>query len=50
MGGEDPWPYGLKTNRKALDAFVQAASEQHLVSRPFKVEDLFAPNLPESFR
>ncbi len=50
MGGEDPWPYGLKANRKALDAFVQAASEQHLVSRPMKVKELFSSNLPESLR
>ena len=50
MGGEDPWPYGLKANRKALNAFVQAASEQHLVSRAIKVEDLFSSSLPESFR
>ena len=50
MEAEDPWPYGLKANRKALDAIVQAASEQHLVSRPTKVEDLFSSSLPESFR
>lgn len=50
MGGEDPWPYGLKANRKALDAFVKAASEQHLVSRPVKVEELFSSSLPESYR
>ncbi len=50
MGGEDPWPYGLSGNRKALDAFATAASEQHLVNQTIKVEDLFAASLPESFR
>lgn len=50
MGGTDPWPFGLKANRKPLEAFVQAASEQHLVNRPIKVEELFASNLPESYR
>ncbi len=50
MGGTDPWPYGIGANRKALEAFVRAASEQYLVSRPIKVEDLFSSSLPKSFQ
>jgi hypothetical protein len=33
-----------------LEAFVETAHEQELVGRPYRVEELFAPNLPEAFR
>jgi 4,5-dihydroxyphthalate decarboxylase len=46
--GDDPWPYGLKANRKPLETFVQAAAEQHLVGRTLKVEELFSAQLPLS--
>jgi 4,5-dihydroxyphthalate decarboxylase len=48
--GDDPWPYGLKANRKPLETFVKAASEQRLVNRPITIKDLFSSSLPDLHR
>ncbi len=40
--GKDPLPYGIGPNRRALDEVVQSAVEQHILTRPVTVEDLFA--------
>jgi 4,5-dihydroxyphthalate decarboxylase len=48
--GDDPWPYGVAANRKALEAFVETAHEQTLTGKRHKVEDLFPSNLPGNFR
>jgi 4,5-dihydroxyphthalate decarboxylase len=42
--GSDPFPFGVEANRKALDAMVRFAVEQHVIPAPMKVEELFAPN------
>lgn len=42
--GGDPLPYGIAPNRKMLEAIIQYATEQHILLRPFSVEDLFAPS------
>src|SRR5262249_47650110 len=39
--GDDPLPYGLDRNRKAMDAIVGFAVAQKIVPRPVPVEDLF---------
>lgn len=41
--GDDPWPYGLEPNRKALEAFLRYHHEQGLSKRRLAPEDLFAP-------
>ena len=41
--GEDYWPYGLEANRKVIETFIAYSAEQGLIERPFKVEELFAP-------
>ncbi len=41
--GDDPWPYGLEPNRKALDTFLRYHHEQGLSRRRFTPEELFAP-------
>jgi 4,5-dihydroxyphthalate decarboxylase len=42
--GDDPFPYGLASNRQALETLAQYAYEQGLVqARPASIEDLFAP-------
>jgi 4,5-dihydroxyphthalate decarboxylase len=41
--GDDWWPYGLKANRKTLEAFAQFSFEQGVCHRLLKVEELFAP-------
>ena len=40
----DPLPYGLEPNRRMLEAVVQYALEQGIISRPVAVEDLFPAN------
>jgi 4,5-dihydroxyphthalate decarboxylase len=40
----DPLPYGLEPNRRMLEAVMQYAQEQGIISRPVAVEDLFPPN------
>jgi 4,5-dihydroxyphthalate decarboxylase len=39
----DPMPYGLEVNRPGLEAYVRYAYEQHILSRPMELEELFAP-------
>ena len=40
--GGDPFPYGIEANRKALEAMVQYAVEQHVMPRGYSAEELFA--------
>ena len=42
--GKDPLPYGIEPNRKMIEAILEYASEQKIITRPFTVEDLFARN------
>jgi 4,5-dihydroxyphthalate decarboxylase len=41
--GDDPWPYGLEPNRKAIEAFLRYHHEQGLSTRLLRAEELFAP-------
>jgi 4,5-dihydroxyphthalate decarboxylase len=45
--GDDPIPYGVEPNRKALQAVVQYAFDQHILSRPVPPEAMFAPTRKE---
>lgn len=45
--GEDWWPYGVKRNRTALDAFLRYHYEQGLSKRRWTVEEVFVPYLLE---
>ena len=38
----DPLPYGIEANRKAMEAIIAAATTQHILTQPTKVEDVFA--------
>jgi 4,5-dihydroxyphthalate decarboxylase len=38
----DPLPYGLAPNRKVIESLVGHASAQGIITRPVRVEDLFA--------
>jgi 4,5-dihydroxyphthalate decarboxylase len=40
--GEDPYPYGLKANRKMLQTLVDFSHEQGLTKGKAKIEELFA--------
>ncbi len=40
--GDDPLPYGLARNRKAMDAVIAFARDQKILPRPVKPEEMFA--------
>ena len=40
--GADPYPYGVKANRKMLETLIDFSHEQGLTSKKAKVEELFA--------
>ena len=41
--GADPLPYGVEPNRKMIEAVIQYAVEQEILSASLTMEDLFAP-------
>lgn len=45
--GEDWWPYGIKRNRAALDAFLRYHFEQGLSKKRWTIEEVFVPYLLE---
>jgi 4,5-dihydroxyphthalate decarboxylase len=42
MTGSDPLPYGIEPNRRMIEAVIQFAGEQGIITRPFRVDELFA--------
>jgi 4,5-dihydroxyphthalate decarboxylase len=42
--GRDPLPYGIAPNRRVLEDIIQYATEQHIISKPVTVEELFPSN------
>ncbi len=42
--GNDPLPYGIGPNRKMVEAILQYAAEQKIITRPMTVDELFARN------
>src|SRR5262245_5642108 len=42
--GDDPLPYGLRTNREALEAVTRFAYDQKILRRRPALEEMFAPN------
>jgi 4,5-dihydroxyphthalate decarboxylase len=42
--GGDPFPFGVTANRRALEAIVAFAVEQHVLPKRLTVEELFAPS------
>jgi hypothetical protein len=41
--GDDFWPYGIERNRTALETCLRYNRQQRLLSRDWKLEELFAP-------
>ncbi|MCS6766800.1 MAG: 4,5-dihydroxyphthalate decarboxylase [Candidatus Protistobacter heckmanni] len=39
----EPWPYGVESHRRTLDAFLRFAFEQGVCHRRMEAEELFAP-------
>ena len=42
--GDDPLPYGLEANRKALETFVQFNVDQKVIPRKVDIEEVFEPS------
>ncbi len=40
--GNDPYPYGVKANRRMLETLIDFSHEQGLITKKPKVEELFA--------
>ena len=47
MFGGDPYPYGVKANRKLLQTLIDFSHEQGLTKNKMRVEDLFAASTLE---
>lgn len=43
--GDDWWPYGIRANRKAIEAILRYHHEQGITERLFQIEDIFVPEL-----
>ena len=43
--GHDWWPYGITSNRQALEAILRYHFEQGITERLFHIEDIFVPEL-----
>ena len=41
---DDPYPYGVKSNRQTLDTLAAYSHEQGLTPRQLAVEEVFAPS------
>ncbi|HKS85119.1 MAG TPA: ABC transporter substrate-binding protein [Pseudolabrys sp.] len=48
--GNDPFPYGLESNRKTLDAFCRFAHDQGVASKRLRSDDLFPKEVRASVR
>ena len=42
FGGQDPFVYGIDSNRKILEAMIGYSVEQGLATRKVEIEELFA--------
>jgi 4,5-dihydroxyphthalate decarboxylase len=42
--GDDPWPFGVKSNRANLERFMGYSLDQGLMEKRLAVEELFAPD------
>jgi 4,5-dihydroxyphthalate decarboxylase len=42
--GDDPFPFGVEANRKAIETLVKFAVDQHIIPKPYTPEELFAPS------
>ena len=47
MGGSDPWPYGIESNRPTLDTLLRYMHEQGLLWSDLDLTDYFLPLEPD---
>jgi 4,5-dihydroxyphthalate decarboxylase len=48
--GKEYWPYGIESNRKTLEAFLQYAHEQGVCHRHLAPEEIFARQVQQKFK
>ena len=48
--GNDPWPYGIESNRATLEAFADYAFEQGVCARKVELDELFPREVMSSFK
>ena len=48
--GADFWPYGIDANRRTLETFLDWAFEQGVCARRLTPEELFVPEVQQTFR
>ncbi|RWR06917.1 substrate-binding domain-containing protein [Paenirhodobacter populi] len=46
-GDIDAWPLGIEANRRALEGAIKYATQQHMITKPVRIEDLFHPLVRE---
>lgn len=46
-GDIDAWPVGIEANRAALECAIKYATQQHMITKPMTVDDLFHPLVRE---
>jgi 4,5-dihydroxyphthalate decarboxylase len=46
----DAWPYGIRANRRTLEAFLDTAQQQGLTQRRYTIEEIFAAGLPDGLQ
>lgn len=46
-GDIDFWPVGIEANRKGIEATIKYTTQQHMLTRPVEVDDLFPPLIHE---
>lgn len=42
--GGDPFPFGVEANCKSIETLIRFAADQQIITRPFTLEELFAPS------
>ena len=50
MFGKEQWPYGIESNRKTLEAFLQFGYEQGTLHRKLEIEELFPEEVRHHFK
>lgn len=48
--GAELWPYGVDSNRRTLDAFLDYAHEQGVTQRRLPLDEMFAPQTYDRFK
>lgn len=48
--GNDCWPYGIESNRRTLEAFLQYSYEQGVTAREVRLEELFLREVTAFFK